>query len=312
MTSRFRLGGSPVTVTTVCHPDRDEIGLRVSSPALGKGLVVSISFPYGSDAWHDAADWNSPDAHTTRLQQPVASVLHAGSTSWTALRELDAASYKVVITGRGLAVEQTGQHRLRISPQAMVQDTQEELDLTVAFISAGGDCVRRGDARETPVAAQPGDEAEGGAAVGHSGGAGLSAGSAVAVVSAAHWRKFWSSGGAIELDGTDDPRVKELERRIVLSQYLTAINCSGSLPPQETGLVCNSWRGRFHLEMHWWQAAHFAHWNRVELLLPSLGWYSTVLETSRQTAKAQGFDGVRWPKQVGPDGRESPARSGLS
>ncbi len=93
----------------------------------------------------------------------------------------------------------------------------------------------------------------------------------------------------------------------MLSQYLTAINCSGSLPPQETGLVCNSWRGRFHLEMHWWHAAHFAQWNRVELLLPSLRWYSTVLETSRQTAKAQGFDGVRWPKQVGPDGRESPS-----
>jgi hypothetical protein len=101
-----------------------------------------------------------------------------------------------------------------------------------------------------------------------------------------------------------------LERRIVLSQYLTAVNCSGSLPPQETGLVCNSWRGRFHLEMHWWHAAHFALWNRVELLLPSLRWYSSVLETSRQTAKAQGFDGVRWPKQVGPDGRESPSPIG--
>ncbi len=58
--------------------------------------------------------------------------------------------------------------------------------------------------------------------------------------------------------------------------------------------------------MHWWHAAHFALWNRVDLLLPSLRWYSAVLKTSRETARTQGFDGVRWPKQVGPDGRESP------
>ncbi|HEY9355772.1 MAG TPA: hypothetical protein VIQ52_05635, partial [Arthrobacter sp.] len=135
-------------------------------------------------------------------------------------------------------------------------------------------------------------------------------GTAVAEASRAHWPEFWQSGGAVELNGTPDPRAAELERRIVLSQYLTAINCAGSLPPQETGLVCNSWRGRFHLEMHWWHAAHFAHWNRTELLLPSLRWYGTILEPARQTAKAQGFDGVRWPKQVGPDGRESPSPIG--
>jgi hypothetical protein len=59
--------------------------------------------------------------------------------------------------------------------------------------------------------------------------------------------------------------------------------------------------------MHWWHAAHFAAWDRSELLLPALRWYASILEPARQTAKAQGFDGVRWPKQVGPDGRESPS-----
>jgi hypothetical protein len=311
VTSRFTLAGIPVTVTTACHPGRDEIGLRVVSPALGKGLVVGISFPYGSEAWHDAADWNSPDAHITRLEQPVPSGLHSGATSWTALRELDAARYEVVITGSGLAVEQTGQHHVRVSPQATAEGIPDVLDLTVAFASSGkGDCLPRGDAGRSQVAAAPGSAGEAGPAVVPSDGSSLTAGSAVAAAAAAYWPTFWSSGGAIELDATDDPRARELERRIVLSQYLTAINCSGSLPPQETGLVCNSWRGRFHLEMHWWHAAHFAHWNRADLLLPSLRWYSTMLETSRQTAKAQGFDGVRWPKQIGPDGRESPSPIG--
>ncbi|WP_406010565.1 hypothetical protein OG440_33950 [Streptomyces sp. NBC_00637] len=43
---------------------------------------------------------------------------------------------------------------------------------------------------------------------------------------------------AIGFTGGIDPRVCELERRVVLSQYLTAVNCSGNtLPPQENGLI---------------------------------------------------------------------------
>ena len=68
--------------------------------------------------------------------------------------------------------------------------------------------------------------------------------------SANHWRRFWSKGGAIELSRSKDPRGLELERRVVLSQYLTGIQCCGSMPPQETGLTVNSWYGKFHLEMH--------------------------------------------------------------
>ena len=35
-----------------------------------------------------------------------------------------------------------------------------------------------------------------------------------------HWRRFWSTGGAVELTDSKDKRAPELERRIVLSQYL--------------------------------------------------------------------------------------------
>lgn len=127
---------------------------------------------------------------------------------------------------------------------------------------------------------------------------------------AAHWAAFWQSGGAVDLSGSSDPRAPELERRIVLSQYLTAINCAGSLPPQETGLVCNSWHGKFHLEMHWWHAAHFALWGRPQLLERSLPWYQRILPVAQATACRQGYRGARWPKQVGPDGRETPSTVG--
>jgi protein-glucosylgalactosylhydroxylysine glucosidase len=122
-----------------------------------------------------------------------------------------------------------------------------------------------------------------------------------------YWQKFWISGGAVDLSGSTDPRAKELERRIVLSQYLTAVNCSGSVPPQETGLVCNSWFGKPHLEMHWWHSAHFALWQRPELLEKSLSWYKKIFPVAKNLAVRQGYEGVRWPKMVGPDGAETPS-----
>jgi hypothetical protein len=127
---------------------------------------------------------------------------------------------------------------------------------------------------------------------------------------ARHWRRFWEEGGAIELEASRDPRAPELERRVVLSQYLTAIQCAGSMPPQETGLTCNSWHGKFHLEMHWWHSTHFALWDRLPLLENSLAWYSRVLDAARRRARLQGYAGARWPKMTGPDGRDSPSSIG--
>jgi hypothetical protein len=126
----------------------------------------------------------------------------------------------------------------------------------------------------------------------------------------AHWNRFWSTGGAIDLSGSSDPRWRELERRIVLSQYLTAIQCAGRFPPQETGLTFNSWEGKFHLEMHWWHAAQFALWDRLPLLERSLGYYDAILPRARATAARQGYSGARWPKMTSPTGDESPSNIG--
>jgi hypothetical protein len=125
-----------------------------------------------------------------------------------------------------------------------------------------------------------------------------------------HWARFWTSGGAMDLAGSKDPRWRELERRIVLSQYLTAIQCAGSTPPQETGLTYNSWEGKFHLEMHWWHAVHFALWGRPELLERSLDFYARILPKAQHTARRQGYRGARWPKMTNPGGAESPSTIG--
>ena len=124
------------------------------------------------------------------------------------------------------------------------------------------------------------------------------------------WNNFWQTGGAIDLSGSKDPRWFELERRIVLSQYLTAIQSAGKNPPQETGLTYNTWEGKFHLEMHWWHEAHFALWNRLPLLENSLDYYQKILPRAEGTAKKQGYAGARWPKMTSPSGAESPSSVG--
>ncbi len=128
--------------------------------------------------------------------------------------------------------------------------------------------------------------------------------------SAGHWEKFWQSGGAVDFSAATARGAGELERRVVLSQYNTALHCAGDMPPSETGLLFNSWYGKSHLEMHWWHGAHFAGWGRMALLERSLGFYERVMPVARATAERQGYAGVRWPKMVGPEGRDSPSPVG--
>lgn len=125
------------------------------------------------------------------------------------------------------------------------------------------------------------------------------------------WQNFWTHGAAVDFSACTDSTARELERRIVLSQYLTRIQCCGALPSQETGLTCNSWFGKAHLEMQWWHRVHFALWGRPELLEKSLAWYQAIMPLAAAEAKRQGYRGVRWPKMVGPDGRESPSSVGV-
>ena len=132
----------------------------------------------------------------------------------------------------------------------------------------------------------------------------------VQAASREHWRQYWTTGGAIDLSGNDDPRAAELERRIVLSQYVMAVHDAGSLPPQETGLAVNSWFGKFHMEMYWWHAAHWALWGRPEILEKSLSHLTELMPPGREMAKREGCQGVKWSKMTDPSGVESPSGIG--
>ncbi|GAA5200228.1 hypothetical protein [Microbacterium jejuense] len=275
--SEFTRRDAAVAVETAVHPDRDLLAVRVGR-ARDAGLAVAIAFPYGSSDWHNAADWSSPGAHRT-----VVSSVDGG---WVIERELDGSRYRLDIRAADVTLTLDRPHRLVLRP------TGPDIDLTIEFTTDGsGDMVLLSN-RATRADGPPVSAAE------------------TVRIAEQHWRRFWESGSAVALDGPDE-RARELERRVVLSQFLTAVHSSGSLPPQETGLMCNSWRGKFHLEMHWWHAAHFPMWGRPELLRRSLDWYRQALPLARSTAAAQGYRGARWPKQLGSAFRETPSTIGV-
>jgi hypothetical protein len=291
VTSDVVLAGRRLRVTTACHPERGVLAVRVeaadrgATSARGPEVAVRLAFPYGSEAWANAADWTRPDAHTTVVRPDGDAVdidrLFDGRPEDTL------ATYHVAVRpGAGARVTRTGAHELVVVADAAV------LDLVVGLAPGAGAVEGVPVDHDAPGAAQ------------------LPTVDEVLAVSAAGWAAFWDAGAALDLSGSTDPRAAELERRTVLSQYLTAVQCAGSLPPQETGLIGNSWRGRFHLEMHWWHAAHFPLWGRPDLLERSMAWYERILPAAQATARLQGYDGARWPKQVAPDGQESPSHIG--
>ena len=279
--SRFELEGQGVEVHTVCHPELDLLAVRVVSPLLHQGrLGIQLHFPYGTGATV-TGDWNKPEAHTTDLSRP-----RPCTAVFT--RHLDNDRYYAAASWSPNAVlTEAAKHEYLLQPSSSGSPTSAQPDSktsdTLEFVCCFSP-------------APPSPE--------------LPAFDQTRAAARERWQRFWSTGGAIDLSASQDPRWRELERRIVLSQYLTAIQCAGSLPPQETGLTYNSWEGKFHLEMHWWHAAHFALWERLPLLERSLGYYQRILPRAQAAAKRQGYAGARWPKMTGPTGEDSPSPVG--
>ena len=282
--SHFKFDGEPVDVETICHPVLDAVAVRAVSPLIGQGrLAIELHFPYGTGD-EETADWNHPDAHKTKLVQ-------LDSCHANFFRKLDNDTYSAATAwNKGATLRQIARHQFEIAPESGRADLPvrqpgksqrtDDLEFVCAFSST------RMNAKKLPMFAQTASAAR------------------------EHWNAFWQTGGAIDLSGSADPRWFELERRIVLSEYLTAIQDAGQYPPAETGLTYNSWEGKFHMEMYFWHEAHFALWDRLPLLEKSLDWYAQILPRAESTAKRQGYAGARWPKMTCPAGTESPSPVG--
>lgn len=274
--SSFSLDGAPVTVRTVCHPDEDMVAVRVHSPLVASGrLAVFIDFPYSDDGWMSprVGDYSVPQKHST-------GIVRAGDSGAVLRHDLDDTSYHVTLswTGTGsISRDFDGMHRYTFRP------ADDSFDLSFRF-------------SETDSASSAGPQPDGMSPDDFD---------RIASEAAQEWEKYWSNGGFADFSGSTDPRWKELERRVILSQYLMRLNESGYLPPQEAGLVNNGWYGRFHWEMIWWHAAHWYLWGRPECA-GYLRTYADFLPQARERAAEEGRKGARWPKCTGNINREWP------
>ena len=267
--SQFEVGRDFYLVQTCVDMESDSVAVSIetSSPRTG----IRLNFSYGSEQPGNAQDWSRPQAHKTSLAQEEG--------GWRISRRMDETSYDVLVSTTGRA-RLTGDHEVRVD---LAGEKRHEVVIqflpdTLAEWALPSGTGARGF---TPTVAEIKNRTK------------------------RAWEAYWNTG-AIEMAGSDHPQALELERRVVLSRYLTRINSAGLLPVPETGLYVNSWRGKFHLETQWWHLAHFALWGNPEIVECVLSWYDATLVSARQISRRQGYPGARWLASGGPEARETP------
>jgi len=268
--SSFTVEGVPVHVITYGHQQQDAVAFKITSP-----LITQKRLKVRIRLPYPSGEWGDRGNHWENDNMHLSTIVNKSTNTATINHTLDTSSYFVSALWKGKAsFTQKQPHYYLISP-----GNSKDFEVSIQFDE------------KNPTKSLPSFPA-------------------TAYNSKQQWAAFWNSGGAIDISGSTDPRAFELERRIVLSQYLTKIQCAGDYPPQETGLTYNSWYGKPHLEMHWWHGIHFALWGRPELLQKSVDWYFRVQNVAKGISKRQGYEGIRWQKMTDNKGREVPSSIG--
>ncbi|KAI0187158.1 Six-hairpin glycosidase-like protein [Xylaria flabelliformis] len=271
ISSSFKYKDDDVYVETWADADSDTIGISVESELLAAGsLGIFFDFPLPTRNKFDApfvGVFNATSSHKTTLNPQEGAA--------TIRHDLDETSYDVFFNWNSQADISgpiIGTHRYLLKPSGK----EKNITLSVTF---SPDATRA----QVPDLVQ------------------------IEKASRNWWQSFWNSGAFVDLSATTSAKATELQRRIILSQYLTAVNSASAYPPQESGLVNNGWYGKFHLEMILWHLLHFARWDKYPLLWRSLPHtYSDFLSSSIDRARRQGYEGARWGKMTDPTGRSAP------
>ncbi len=268
-TSTYEIDGQPVRVETCVHPTLDMVAIHIESPLLESSqLEVQLEFPYPSLTRSSTwvGDFEKPNLHKSIG-------ISRRPSRVDIQREIDASRYWVSLTAAQGTISSVGTHAWVIKPNKGTKS----LDVL---------CLYSRDGQNLPKS--------------------LPSFVKIRRVSAEKWERFWMTGGAIDLSASKDSRWKELERRIVLSQYEMAVQSAGSLPPPEIGLMgIDPWRGQFHMEIIWWHLAHYALWNRWVMADKAIMFYERARPRAEALARQLDYKGMMWPKMTGPEGRNS-------
>ncbi|HVU33571.1 MAG TPA: hypothetical protein VHE61_09065 [Opitutaceae bacterium] len=267
--SRYQLAGQPVEVETVADATQSTVAVRLRSPLVASGaLSVRIRFAYS----YESGGRNNPRLVWDQPDKHKTEIVAQTPRSARLERTLDATKYFVDLAWENAArLTQSAPHDYRLAADPHDGDT---LAFTCDFSPNG---------TTSPESFATVDTS-----------------------SRDGWHAYWTKGGVVDFSGSTDPRAAELERRVVLSQYLMRVNYGGHFPPSEDGLTNITWFGKHNSEMYYWHAAQFYTWGHVDLLERGLGWYRKILPLAKADAASQGFEGARWPKMAGIDGRPSP------
>lgn len=266
--SDFTLNNENCRVTTFVHSKSDTLCFRIKSDLLINGLEPRILFPYPSWETH-GSDWSS-SAREKHVLEILSEEKTVSANMVYIRRIIDNAKLTVTVHTRGAKCTNDIENKIiRIIPEA------PEIDLIITF-GETQDCLS------------------------------YDYDSCISETKE-YWKDFWENRGIIRLRNSKNKRAVELERRIILSMYLMACQCAGTIPPQETGLSLNSWYGKFHLEMYLWHQAYLPLWNRGNLLKKTLPWFKQHLKDAKNNATKNGFKGARWPKMIAETAIDSPS-----
>lgn len=269
VSSSFKIDGQTVSVRTSCHPERDMIAVSVTSDLIASGrLQVFIDLPYAdlNNMAKQMGDFTCPEKHNS-------AIVGYGHNYAVLRHSLDSTTYDVALkwdTPSTISRLSDESHKYVLAPSG-----GSALEFTCCF---------------SPESQSISDEKV----------------AEVEAAYAAFWKEYWMSGAAVDMSGSRDPRWRELERRVVLSQYVMRLNETGLYPPQESGLVNNGWYGRFHWEMIWWHGVHFGLWDRMKYIDRYLSRYADYMPEAIARASTEGRRGAKWPKCTADFNREWP------
>ncbi|KAJ5604356.1 hypothetical protein N7510_009510 [Penicillium lagena] len=193
--STFRYKGSEVSVEVWCHPTLPTVGIQIKSDLLeSRDLGVFFDFPY--------SDTNKFDAPYVGVWNDTShNIVKLRSTAGMASFEhiIDSNSNEIMAkwnTEASVSGPLPGSNKFVLSSSG-----SDTLQLVVAFDTANSQYK-------------------------------LPSYDNIVAASKEWWADYWVSGAFIDLSATENANATELQRRIILSQYLVAVNEASHNPPQ--------------------------------------------------------------------------------